>query len=577
MLEFDKIGAQDFYGGQAGENAYTFSRRSRVDPRNTVTLNRFPIHYVDTSYSDADIQAVLTAMTSGGTVIFSPGSYTITAELLLANDYVQILGYGAQLTGTDLGSAILRLGDGNARLDGIALRGLRLTGAGTTESCLQVQYCPGVVIDGVHIDGTGTNGVLLYGNWVGTIRNSLIQGTFTNCIKASACPVTTYKNNGFTVRDNWIHGQTTGSYGLYIDDASVKFKSRENYYEKIANTGIYAASAVHFESYGDVFEAVAKIGYSANPNARWLSVTNGSDVTDGVEIAGKRAVLTFNQGTVEPTNNYVDFTAAAEDCYAEVPNASKYSDLGSNNIIINSDDERKWKKGNLCADGVTPQLYGFLRSRKTPSDGDYAVLYADCGKTIYTSNFTAGRTWTLPAGTAAYIGWWVRICTASSDYPLTIALTAGDYIAGLPQNQGVYIPTAYRSVVFELAGTNRWVVHSDSGPIIVPIASDATLGKGALSPLFIITNQGATGTVTITLPAATASEGDRIGTFMRVATQEFRIDPNTGEQFRQADGTAKGAGKYAALGTDGDIFKICNVVVDTWEVVHETSGVTYEA
>jgi hypothetical protein len=80
--------------------------------------------------------------------------------------------------------------------------------------------------------------------------------------------------------------------------------------------------------------------------------------------------------------------------------------------------------------------------------------------------------------------------------------------------------------------------------------SVAKTGTGTLTRASVrdMTNEGATGTVTLTLPAGLVGLGYR---FTRVASQSFRINPN-GTQVIQGGG----AGKYLELDTDGDSVEI---------------------
>lgn len=84
--------------------------------------------------------------------------------------------------------------------------------------------------------------------------------------------------------------------------------------------------------------------------------------------------------------------------------------------------------------------------------------------------------------------------------------------------------------------------------LVLPKTASATLThreNGAL-----ITNRGATGTITLTLPTAAHSPGIRYR-FLRIATQAVRIDPPTTDQIMDVDGSLLVAGKYQELGTDG--------------------------
>lgn len=64
------------------------------------------------------------------------------------------------------------------------------------------------------------------------------------------------------------------------------------------------------------------------------------------------------------------------------------------------------------------------------------------------------------------------------------------------------------------------------------------------------TNRGATGTVTLTLPAASKWKG-QVARFHRLAAFAVRIDPAGSEQFVNTNGALSTAGKYKELGDDG--------------------------
>jgi hypothetical protein len=77
--------------------------------------------------------------------------------------------------------------------------------------------------------------------------------------------------------------------------------------------------------------------------------------------------------------------------------------------------------------------------------------------------------------------------------------------------------------------------------------ADATL---TMERLGFHTNRGATGTVTLALPAASKWKG-RVVRFHRLAAFAFRIDPAGSEQFVNTNGALSTAGKYKELGDDG--------------------------
>lgn len=75
----------------------------------------------------------------------------------------------------------------------------------------------------------------------------------------------------------------------------------------------------------------------------------------------------------------------------------------------------------------------------------------------------------------------------------------------------------------------------------------------------LVTNRGATGTVTMTLdPAAgTGASGTAvIVRAMRVANQALRIKPHSGAAFYRAGGTTESADKYLELGSNGAMLEV---------------------
>ena len=89
-----------------------------------------------------------------------------------------------------------------------------------------------------------------------------------------------------------------------------------------------------------------------------------------------------------------------------------------------------------------------------------------------------------------------------------------------------------------------------------------------------ITNEGASGTVTVTLPLA--RRGKRFNGY-RIAAQSFRFDPNGTEKIRQNDGTLAAAGKYVQLGADDDHIELICYDTGIWFLTAEVGTITIEA
>lgn len=85
----------------------------------------------------------------------------------------------------------------------------------------------------------------------------------------------------------------------------------------------------------------------------------------------------------------------------------------------------------------------------------------------------------------------------------------------------------------------------------------------------IITNDGASGTITAALPASRQNLEYR---FTRTDSQNLRIDPNGSETIRGG-----GAGKYLSLDSDGASAHLKCFSAGTWEVLSSNGTVSYEA
>lgn len=87
----------------------------------------------------------------------------------------------------------------------------------------------------------------------------------------------------------------------------------------------------------------------------------------------------------------------------------------------------------------------------------------------------------------------------------------------------------------------------------------------------VLTNRGATGTVTISPSASTGTSF----TFFRVASQAFRIEPGASIGFRRADGTLEANGKYLELGSNGALVTILYDGTE-WLVMSERGTINVE-
>lgn len=89
----------------------------------------------------------------------------------------------------------------------------------------------------------------------------------------------------------------------------------------------------------------------------------------------------------------------------------------------------------------------------------------------------------------------------------------------------------------------------------------------------LITNRGAAGTVVLTLPPV-ANKRMKF-TFLRVASQALRVDPDGAEKFLNADGSQSTAGFYKELATDGAELVIQSDGVN-WVILYSRGTVSDE-
>jgi len=76
---FEKIGLEDLYGGESGENNTTFSRISRLNPTTTITLNK-SLPYIN-ARTHADLNTAIEAIGSTETDLIIDSQITMTGDL----------------------------------------------------------------------------------------------------------------------------------------------------------------------------------------------------------------------------------------------------------------------------------------------------------------------------------------------------------------------------------------------------------------------------------------------------------------------------------------------------------------
>jgi len=220
MPTFEKVGLQDFYGGQDGETGLTFTRKSRLDPRNTVTLNR-PLPYIDvqiygatgdgTTDDSAAIQAALDAAALNGPkrIVIPYGTYNIESKIELPNVDMEIMGSGWPTLNCNGAAAVFEQSN-NENLtifDGLSFTGdgygISYNMAATTANPrheYRITNCKFVTDVGVY-------GIYLYQCQGGVIDRCYFYGPGSGIYTQDA-------NQRF-IRDCVFYGNSTGQRGIY--------------------------------------------------------------------------------------------------------------------------------------------------------------------------------------------------------------------------------------------------------------------------------------------------------------------------------------------------------------------------
>mgnify|MGYP001558439311 CR=1 FL=1 len=157
MPRFEKLGLEDFYGGQTSEYDATFTRTSRYNPANLVTLKKaFPFYDVrafgasdDDSTECADILNNLISNVPTGSIIYLPyvssGIYKIS-DTWIINKKVKIIGFGITIKAYGDIEAILVGGTGTGAMASyIEIEGPNVTNnltdyRNSTNSGIHVKY-----------------------------------------------------------------------------------------------------------------------------------------------------------------------------------------------------------------------------------------------------------------------------------------------------------------------------------------------------------------------------------------------------------------------------------------------------
>ena len=115
-------------------------------------------------------------------------------------------------------------------------------------------------------------------------------------------------------------------------------------------------------------------------------------------------------------------------------------------------------------------------------------------------------------------------------------------------------------------------VYLPAAPAVVVDADGRTLLAADSGKVF--SNSGAVGAATFALPPATVGLGF---TFLLLAAQELRLDPDGTETIAGTNNVQGAAGKYLVADAVGESLEIACIVAGTWNVLRSSGTWTHEA
>ena len=339
MPEFDKIGVQDLYGGEQGELDGTFTRQSRIDPRNTVTLGK-ALQYIPVTMFGAkgdgttdDTTAIQNAINYASsnemkTVFFPAGRYRTTATIYLEydatnnpnfnsgefnNGAIRLLGegsihtwafhggayYGSCIEGdADVGPVIQATSASSSTyVPNIQIEKLTVIGNNDSQ-VVKIQQSPlQTGLDHVYIgqNGTGDGLHLLDGSWFSYVRDTTITktsggnkysgiGIYFSNPNGSGYGITTFENCNVK---NWDTGIQVGeeAHGDGNSMYQITFRSCQ---AAVNNIGVLVASDVDgFRWEGGHAEGNETTGFLLRSGCSMIYINsffwgNDTDITIGV-------------------------------------------------------------------------------------------------------------------------------------------------------------------------------------------------------------------------------------------------------------------------------------------------------
>lgn len=415
--------------------------------------------------------------TAGGTVVFPPSPstslpYIVTSTITHSGTWFKTYAWGAIISGTNVSGYVVNFG-GNSTTVHCGIEGIQIIAAGTSTGCLTVHDIVNTDIRDFRLNpGTGCNGLTIGGGmFMSMIQNGRIQQQGTGIVPRACIEITngsvSSQPNAMSIIDVWCVGNITTNIWTTVTNYSVGT--------------IVVATSANEPTGGYVFQCTSA-GISAVAEPTWPN-TEGGTVVDGTVTW----TAIVNCG-IRAENGQLGTGVTTKQCYFQSIGYGTW--IGSSNV--NYEDDHSTYEGtgraayvNGRALLVNPIITGGVHGVKcvgsnaeissiTKSGSDPQFLYAEA------------------TGTGSYIH--------SRGLLGQCAVTDGTFsnwvdFAGPTKSRGTYDFTASSSTL-----TNSYWGQT-------------------------ITNKGAAGTVTLTLPVVSSAglNGFIMGPFYNYAGQTFRI------------------------------------------------------
>jgi hypothetical protein len=493
--------------------------------------------------------AIVAAGTAGGGIVFFPrptAFYSLAADITIDANNLHLLGVPGTRLHREIGASNAACLSG-VEFNDVTIEGLTFTteatyGGAASQNCLYFIGVASADIQRLKVLRCTFDGCSR-GIYAASVEDLLVDGcAFFNCLQGDALDwgygLLVNNSSGVRLVNNYL-AATVRRHAYYLTDSSRIV---------VANSTIYSSVDPAFMPSGN--ERPLKVFNCDDVTIQGNSFIGGGNSLCAIQIDDTNTRIAIVANTFADCDGLVHiFSTGTVDSLSIVGNVGKFltatADTGAIRLdsttpgrCIVAGNALKVGDNNVLRTGGTGWdlvIQGNEMSRTGAGLTKYAVRTGDSDIVMLTGN---------------------RIDNFGSAIRRGLALISANYVTNVTYQ--VEVP-AVGSVV---AGDSR----GDQLPELAYTAND-TLTAGMTGRT--ITNTGATGTVTLTLPGAYI--GRRV-TFSRTEAFALRVDP-AGTNYIMG-GT--GAGKYAELGSLGASLTIECRTTGVWLIVASHGTVTFE-